>query len=55
MSHLLAEIRDAEQSVKNGHYVCDEDMRAWLLSWGSSRELPLPKAVCGKRHDEDAS
>ena len=31
-----------------------EDMKAWLLSWGTDRELPVPKCVCGKTHDDEA-
>jgi predicted transcriptional regulator len=48
--HLNAEIRSAEQDIAAGHYVKDEDMKAWLLSWGTKNELPPPKCVCGKRH-----
>ena len=49
---LLAETRQADRQVKSGHYIRHEDMKAWLLSWGTSRELPPPKCVCGKVHDE---
>ncbi|HXY24542.1 MAG TPA: CopG family ribbon-helix-helix protein [Candidatus Acidoferrum sp.] len=49
---LLAEIRKAGRQVKSGHYVRHEDMKAWLLSWGTDRELPPPKCICGKLHDE---
>jgi predicted transcriptional regulator len=51
---MLAETRQADRQVKSGHYVRHEDMKAWLLSWGTSRELPPPKCVCGKRHDDEA-
>jgi predicted transcriptional regulator len=50
---LLAEIRQADRQVKTGHYIKHEDMKAWLLSWGTDSELPLPKCVCGKRHDDE--
>ena len=53
--HLQAEIREAERDVAAGHYVTDEDMRKWLLSWGTKNELPPPKCVCGKRHDDEAA
>jgi len=49
---LLAEIRRAERQIKGGHYIRHEDMKAWLLSWGTGRELPPPKCVCGKNHAE---
>ena len=38
--------------VKSGHYIRHEDMKAWLLSWGTDHELPLPKCVCGAEHDD---
>ena len=44
---LLAEVRQADRQVKSGHYVKHEDMKAWLLSWGTDRELPVPKCSCG--------
>src|SRR5215471_18623581 len=53
--HLQAEVRMAERDVAGGHYIKDEDMRAWLLSWGTANELPLPKCACGKRHDGEAA
>ncbi len=49
---MLAEIRQADRQVKSGHYIRHEDMKAWLLSWGTDRELPLPKCVCGAKHDD---
>src|SRR5574337_330448 len=49
--HLLAELRQADRDVRNGHFVRDEDMRAWLLSWWTDNELPPPRCACGKRHD----
>ncbi len=48
---LRAETRQAARQVKSGHYVKHEDMKAWLLSWGTDHELPPPKCVCGKVHD----
>jgi predicted transcriptional regulator len=50
---MLAEIRQADRQVKSGHYVRNEDMKAWLLSWGTDRELPPPKCACGEAHDGD--
>jgi RHH-type transcriptional regulator, rel operon repressor / antitoxin RelB len=49
---LLREIRHADGEVKSGHYIKHEDMKAWLLSWGTDHELPPPKCACGKQHDE---
>jgi len=51
---MLAEVRQADRQVKTGHYVRNEDMKAWLLSWGTDHELPVPKCVCGKAHDDEA-
>lgn len=28
-----------------GPFIADEDMDAWLLSWGTENELPEPKAT----------
>ncbi len=50
---LLAESRQAERQVRAGHYIRHEDMKAWLLSWGTEHELSPPKCVCGKRHDDE--
>jgi predicted transcriptional regulator len=49
---MLAEIRQADRQVKAGHYVKHEEMKAWLLSWGTDRELPPPKCMCGKNHND---
>ena len=49
---MLAELRQADRQVKSGHYIRHEDMKTWLLSWGTDHELPLPKCVCGERHDD---
>ena len=51
---MLAEVRQAERQLESGHYIRNEDMKAWLLSWGTERELPVPKCVCGKEHDDEA-
>ena len=50
---IVAEIRQADRQVKSGHYVKHEDMKAWLLSWGTKHELPPPKCICGKAHDDE--
>lgn len=50
---MLAEIRQADCQTKSGHYVKHEDMKAWLLSWGTDHELP-PKCVCSKEHNDEA-
>src|SRR5215471_9008603 len=51
---MLAEVRQADHQVKSGHHIKHEDMKAWLLSWGTDHELPLPKCACGKDHDDEA-
>ena len=40
--HLQAELRRADHEVSSGHFVRNEDMKAWLLSWGTDHELPPP-------------
>jgi len=50
---LLQEIRQGDRQVKSGHFIKHEDMKAWLLSWGTDRELPPPKCACGKSHDDE--
>ena len=45
--------RQTDRQVKSGHYIRHEDMKAWLLSWGTDRELPPPKCVSGKDHDDE--
>jgi len=50
---MLAEIRQADRQAKSGHYIKHEDMKAWLLSWGTNRELPPPKCVCRNNHDDE--
>ena len=49
---MRAEIRQADRQVRSGHYVKHEDMKAWLLSWGTDKEMLAPKCVCGKPHDD---
>lgn len=49
---LLAELREADEDIESGHYIRNEDMKAWLLSWGTRKELPLPKCACGRSHEE---
>jgi hypothetical protein len=44
---MLAEVRQADRQVKSGHYIKHEDVKAWLSSWGTDRELPVPKCACG--------
>jgi predicted transcriptional regulator len=51
---MLAEVRQADRQLKSGHYIKNEDMKAWLLSWGTDHELPVPKCSCGKEHDDEA-
>jgi predicted transcriptional regulator len=48
----LADVRQADRQLKLGHYIKHEDMKAWLLSWGTEHELPPPKCVCGKAPDD---
>ena len=50
---MLAEVRQADRQAKAGHYIRHQDMKAWLLSWGTKKELPPPRCVCGKHHDDD--
>jgi predicted transcriptional regulator len=50
---LAAEVLIADREVASGHYIKHEDMKAWLLSWGTMNELPPPKCVCGKNHSEN--
>ena len=48
---MLTEVRQADRQVKSGHYIRREDMKAWLLSWGTDHEQPPPTCICGKPHD----
>src|SRR5438067_9332255 len=51
---MLAEVHQANRHIDAGHYIRHQDMKAWLLSWGTNKELPPPRCVCGKHHDDDA-
>jgi len=51
---MLAEVRQADRQVKTDHYIKHQDMKAWLLSWGTDHELPPPRCVCGRIHDDEA-
>src|SRR5271166_1879816 len=51
----LESIRRGFAEMEAGHYIPHEAMKAWLLSLGSEHELPAPKCVCGKSHDEPRS
>jgi predicted transcriptional regulator len=50
---LMAEMSQGSRQVKAGHYIRNEDVKAWLLSWGTKHELPVPRCVCGKEHDAE--
>ncbi len=50
---MLAEVRPADRQAQSGHYVKNEDMKAWLLSWGTDRELLAPKCACSRVHGKD--
>lgn len=46
----VAAIRQAvAEADAGGPFVRDEDMAAWLLSWGTDDELPPPKARVRRR------
>jgi hypothetical protein len=47
---LSGEIRQADRQIKQGHYIKHEDMKVWLLSWSTDKELPPPNCVCGEQH-----
>ena len=49
---LPTEVRQGEHQVRSGHYIRHDDMKAWLLSWGTEHELPPPKCVCGSTTTE---
>lgn len=51
-SRMIEEARAAEREFATGHYIKHDDMRAWLLSWGTGHELPPPKCACGRDHSE---
>lgn len=48
----IESIRRGFTEIGKGHYIPHEAMKAWLLSLGSDHEVPPPKCVCGKSHDE---
>jgi predicted transcriptional regulator len=50
---MLSEVRQADRQVASGHYIKHDDMKGWLLSWGTENEMPPPKCVCGKNHDDE--
>jgi len=49
---LLAELREADRDIDSGHYVTHQDMKAWLLSWGTAQEKTPPRCVCGQDHKD---
>ena len=44
------EICQASRQIEAEHYIRHKDMKAWLLSWGTDRELLPPKCICGRNH-----
>ena len=50
---LLAALRQSDRQIRSGHYIRHEDVKTWLLSWGTEKELPPPKCACGQRHDDE--
>lgn len=38
------QVEQAAQSLDAGRSVPYEDVRSWLLSWGTDKELPAPKS-----------
>jgi predicted transcriptional regulator len=42
-AEMRAAIEAGLQSLDAGQSVPYEDVRKWLLSWGSDKELPAPK------------
>jgi RHH-type transcriptional regulator, rel operon repressor / antitoxin RelB len=48
---LMAEMAQADKQIEAGHYVKHQDMKAWLLSWGTTNEIAPPRCACGKDHD----
>ena len=47
------EVRKAQAQIDAGHYIRHEDIKAWLLSWGTAQELPAPNCICGQDHDDE--
>jgi predicted transcriptional regulator len=52
---MLAELRQADRQIKSGHYIRHDDMKTWLLSWGTDHELSPPRCVCGQLHDDSST
>jgi predicted transcriptional regulator len=50
---LMAEVRQGEAQIKSGHFIKQQDMKRWMLSLGTDKELPLPPCACGKQHDDE--
>ncbi|MBF0269295.1 MAG: CopG family ribbon-helix-helix protein [Alphaproteobacteria bacterium] len=42
-SDYLAAVDEGRQAARAGRTIPHEEMRAWLLSWGTDHELPPPK------------
>jgi RHH-type transcriptional regulator, rel operon repressor / antitoxin RelB len=43
-SWLVKAVDEAvEDAAKDGRYVAEEDMSAWLRQWGNAESTPLPK------------
>jgi predicted transcriptional regulator len=40
---LSAAVREGLADAKSGRVIPYEEIRRWLLSWGSEKELPPPK------------
>lgn len=52
-SRLYRTIDEAVREADgDGSYVSEDDMKAWLLSWGSEKELPAPRIR--KRNEPDS-
>lgn len=52
-ARLYREIDEAvKEADENGEYVSEKDMEAWLLSWGTGSELPLPRLRQRNEPDE---
>lgn len=43
---LLRSVGEAEAAIDRGAYIRHEDMRRWLLSWGTDNELSPPSERC---------
>jgi len=50
-ARMLAEMGTAESQVDAGHFIQHDEMKAWLLSWGTDHELPPPPCACGQDHE----